>query len=256
MIAASWRRPLGVLSVGLLGMAAVAGCGSEVQGEGSASTSSSSSSSSASAGASSRTGDVEDLSAGLLPAEAFGAGAQLTPITADQLAAQPDQLGGGLGALQDLTITPESCAPAVKQVQPGLDDMDGLAAQTATTGTSATIEILAAGAAVSGSLDSFTSGIQACPQATISSPEIGTATVTFSPLDVPAVGDGSAGLTMSISATGPDGTPITVPLLLAMAIDGDRLVSLTATDPTGAPDPAAFAQLFQQAYDHQADALD
>jgi hypothetical protein len=255
MITGPWRRPLGVLSLGLLGMAAVAGCGSEVQGNASAATSSGSSSGSASGSASSSTGDIEDLSAGLLPADAFGAGAQITPITADQLAAQQDQLGG-LGGLQDLTITPESCAPAVKQVQPGLDDMDGLAAQTATTGTSATIEILAAGAAVSGSLDSFTSGIQACPQATISSPEIGTATVTFSPLDVPAVGDGSAGLTMSISATGPDGTPITVPLLLAMAIDGDRLVSLTATDPTGAPDAAAFAQLFQQAYDHQADALD
>jgi hypothetical protein len=255
MITGPWRRPLGVLSLGLLGMAAVAGCGSEVQGNASAATSSGSSSGSASGSTSSSTGDIEDLSAGLLPADAFGAGAQITPITADQLAAQQDQLGG-LGGLQDLTITPESCAPAVKQVQPGLDDMDGLAAQTATTGTAATIEILAAGAAVSGSLDSFTSGIQACPQATISSPEIGTATVTFSPLDVPAVGDGSAGLTMSISATGPDGTPITVPLLLAMAIDGDRLVSLTATDPTGAPDPAAFAQLFQQAYDHQADALD
>lgn len=255
MITGPWRRPLGVLSLGLLGMAAVAGCGSEVQGNASAATRSGSSSGSSSGSASSSTGDIEDLSAGLLPADAFGAGAQITPITADQLAAQQDQLGG-LGGLQDLTITPESCAPAVKQVQPGLDDMDGLAAQTATTGTAATIEILAAGAAVSGSLDSFTSGIQSCPQATISSPQIGTATVTFAPLDVPDLGDGSAALTMSISATGPDGTPITVPLLLGMAIDGDRLVSLTATDPSGAPDPVAFAQLFQQAYDHQAAALD
>jgi hypothetical protein len=250
MIRRSRRRPLGVLSVGLLGTAVLAGCGSEVAGNASASSSSSSSSASASS-----IGDIEDLSAGLLPAEAFGAGAQISPITADQLAAQRDQLGG-LGGLQDLTITPESCAPAVKQVQPGLDDMDGLAAQTATSGTAATIEVLAEGAAVSGSLDQFASGIQGCPQATITSPQIGTATVTFTPLDVPDLGDGSAGLSMSISATGPDNTPITVPLLLGLAIDGDRLVSLTATDPSGAPDPAAFAQLLQQAYDHQADALD
>jgi hypothetical protein len=45
-------------------------------------------------------------------------------------------------------------------------------------------------------------------------------------------------------------------VLLGMARDGDRLVALTATDPTGATDPAAFAALLQQAYDHQADALD
>ena len=50
--------------------------------------------------------------------------------------------------------------------------------------------------------------------------------------------------------------PVAVSLLLGMAADGDRLVSLTTTDPTGATDPAAFGALLQQAYEHQADALD
>ena len=42
-----------------------------------------------------------------------------------------------------------------------------------------------------------------------------------------------------------------------MALDGDRLVSLIATDPTGdGADAAAFGRLMQQAYDHQHTALD
>jgi hypothetical protein len=245
------RRSLGVLTAGLLGVVAVAGCGSEVEGQASASSTSSSSSS-----ASENTGaldDVEDLSAGLLPAEAFGAGAQVTPLTADELA-QQSQLGG-LG-LQDVTITPESCAPAVKGVQPGLDDLEGLGAQTVTVGSGATVEILLAGDGIAEGVDQLASAVDTCPQATITTPEIGTAEITFTPLDVPDLGDASAGLTMTLSITGPDGQPLTVPVLLGMVQDGDRLVSLTTTDPTGATAPAAFAALLQQAYDHQADALD
>jgi len=256
MITASWqrRRTIGLLTAGLLGLAGVAGCGAEVEGQASAADPASSTGSSASE--SGGTDDVEDLSAGLLPASAFPAGAQLTPITADQLTAQQEQLGGGLGGLQDVTVTPESCAPALAQVQPGLEDMDGLAAQTATVGNAATVEILAEGAALAGSLDQFADGVAACPEATITSPQIGTATVTFQPLEVPDLGDGSAAVTMTMSIPGPDGTPLTVPLLLGMALDGDRLVSLTTTDPTGAADPAAFGQLLQQAFEHQSDALD
>src|SRR3712207_8605029 len=108
------RRRLGLLTVGLLGAATVAGCGSEVEGEASAASSSSTSSSPASDSAAETTGaleDAADLSAGLLPAEAFGAGAQVTPITADQIEQQQGQVGG-IGGLQDLTIVPEACAPA------------------------------------------------------------------------------------------------------------------------------------------------
>jgi hypothetical protein len=250
------RRSLGVLAAGLLGAAAVAGCGSEVEGR--ASESSASSSPAGSSSASRSTGaldDVADLSAGLLPAEAFGPGAQVTPVTADQLASQQSQLGG-LGGLTDLTISPESCAPAVKSVQPGLDDLDGLGAQTVTVGSAATVEILAAGAGIAEGVDQLASTPQTCPQATISAQQIGTADVTFTALDVPDLGDGAAGLTMTLSLTGPGGQPVSVPVMLGMVKDGDRLVSLTATDPTGAGDPVAFAALLQQAYQHQADALD
>ena len=257
MTTRSWcrRRPLEVLTATVLGAATIAGCSSEVAGRASASDPSGAAGSPSASGSTGALDDVADLSAGLLPAEAFGPGAQVTPITADQVAQQQSRLGA-LGGLTDLTISPESCAPAVASIQPGLDDLDGLGAQTVTSGTGATVEILAEGAGISDGVEQLGATAQTCPQATITASEIGTATVTFTALEVPELGSGSAGLTMTLSLTGPDGQPVTVPLLLGMAADGDRLVSLTATDPTGASDPAAFAALLQQAYQHQADALD
>jgi hypothetical protein len=98
--------------------------------------------------------------------------------------------------------------------------------------------------------------VETCPQATITAPEIGTADVTFAALDVPALGDASAGITMTLALPGPDGQPITLPLLLGMVRDGDRLVSLTQIDAAGNADPAAFTALLQQAVEQQAATLD
>jgi hypothetical protein len=256
MIMGPWRRsrPLAVLTAGLLALTAVAGCASEVQGTASPDSSSAAAGSSKAAGSTGALGDATDLSAGLLPAAAFGADGQVTPITAEQISQQSKM--GGLGGAGGLTITPESCAPAVTSVQPGLDDLEGFAAQAATSGSAATVEILAAGAGIADGVDQLASTAQTCPQATITAPRVGTATIVFGALDVPDLGDGSAGLAMTTTVTGPDGQPLTVAVLLGMARDGDRLVSLTSTDPTGASDPTAFAALLRQAYEHQADALD
>ncbi|WP_222266120.1 hypothetical protein [Modestobacter marinus] len=239
------------MGAGLLGSLALAGCGAEVEGVASPS----SSASSPSSAASSSTGALDgagDLSAGLLPAEAFGPGAQVAPVTADQLRQQQGRLGG----LQDVTITPEACAPGVKSIQPGLDDIAGLGAQTATVGTSTTVEVLASGEGVGAGVDDLSSTAETCPQATITAPEIGTADMTFTALDVPALGDGSAGISMTLSITGPDGQPFTLPMLLGMVRDGDRLVSLTQVDAAGGADPAAFTALLQQAFEQQAATLD
>jgi len=129
MIMTSRRRRLpGLLGVGLLGSVALAACGSEVEGQASASSSASSSPSLVASESTRALDGAEDLSAGLLPAEAFGAGAQVTPITTDQLEQQPAQMGG-LGGLRYVTITSEACSPGVKSVQPGLEDVAGLGAQ-------------------------------------------------------------------------------------------------------------------------------
>jgi hypothetical protein len=257
------RRQVGLLTTGLLGAVLLSGCSSQDEGASSSASSSSSSSSSSgsapatspSAGASTAAlDDVADLSAGLLPAEAFGPDARATPVTAEQLA-QGQSSVGGLG-LKDVTVTPEQCAPAVQSVQPALDGVTGLGAQTVTVGPGATVEVLAAGAGVADGVERLAATVDACPEATIAAPQFGTIDVTFSALQVPDVGDASAGFTMVAAIPGPDGRPVTVPVLLAMARDGDRLLSLTTTDPTGATDAAAFGALLQQAYEHQADALD
>lgn len=250
--------------MGLVGSVALAGCGSDVEGEASPGTSSSSASTSAasssaasSSAAAESTGALdgaEDLSAGLLPADAFGSGAQVTPITADQIEQQAQF--GGLGAQPDLTITPEACAPAVKGIQPGLDDVAGLAAQTATVGSTTTVEILAAGEGIAEGVEELASTAETCPQATITGPSIGTAEVAFAALEVPDLGDAAAGVSMTLTVAGPGGQPVTVPLLLGMARDGDRLISLTQTDAAGGTDPAAFAALLQTAFEQQDDALD
>ena len=83
------------------------------------------------------------------------------------------------------------------------------------------------------------------------------------------LGDGAAALRYTTSATTPDGTHVTVPVLVGAVQDGDRLVVLISlADPTGgaaaggtatptpaALDPVAFTDLLQEAYQVQADAL-
>jgi hypothetical protein len=240
-----------LLTGGLAAVAALSACGSgEVSGQ---ATAGSPAVSGSSAGSSSDPlADVADLSAGLLPVDAFDAGTTVTPITREQLQ-QQSQLAGG--SMQGLTVTPESCTAAVQGTQPGLDDVDGLAAQTAQLGTTATVEVLAGGAAVADAVDTLTSGVSACPQATVTSPQFGTAIIDFQPVDAPDLGDGAAvvGFTTSVTT---DGQAVTVPALIGLVQDGDRVVTLVSTSPGAAADPAPFLALLQQAYEHQADVLD
>jgi hypothetical protein len=91
----------------------------------------------------------------------------------------------------------------------------------------------------------------------VTSPQIGTATVDHAELDVPDLGDGSAGASVTTTVTGPDGRPQSVPALVGVVQDGERALVLVSTDTQGdAPDPAAFTALLEQAFDAQAAALD
>ncbi|TFV62681.1 UNVERIFIED_ORG: hypothetical protein E4P37_16585 [Bacillus sp. AZ43] len=212
---------------------------------------------------SSATESEPDLASGLLPAEAFGADASVVAVTAEQL-----QQGAGLAAAgaEGLQISPEECAAAVEGAQPTFDDFDDVAAQSATTGSGTTVEVLVRGGPTEGTVDALGAAAERCPQAQVTSPEVGQATITFETLPVDDLGDGAAMLRYTTVVALPDGSQVSVPAVIGAVEDGDRLLvlmnletsSLGTGDP-GAPatplDPAAFADLLAQAYETQADAL-
>jgi hypothetical protein len=203
-----------------------------------------------------------DLASGLLPADAFGPEASVVSITLEQL-----QQGAGAVAAnaEGVEITPEACAAAVQGTQPSFDDFGDVAAESATIGSAVTVEVLVRGGPTKDAVDELADAAERCPEAQITSPQIGQATVTFEALPVDDLGDGAALLRYTTTVSLPDGTQATVPALIGAVQDSDRLVVLMNLDagaatPGGTPaapqDPAAFAGLLEQAYEVQADALD
>ncbi|GAB3202000.1 hypothetical protein GCM10027261_38070 [Geodermatophilus arenarius] len=248
------RRPV-LATAGLLAVPLLAACGGEdVRGAASPASTSSSSSASGSSSASPSSSAGTDLAPGLLPAEAFGAGAQVTPLTEAQLA-QGAAVAGGTA--EDLQVTPPECGPAVQGTQPSFDEYDDVAAQVAVTGTVTTVQALASGGPAEDALAGFGQQLDRCREVQVSAPQVGTVTIAFAGLDVPDLGDGSAGVTYTTTVTGPDGQQLTVPALVGVVQDGDRVVVLLTTDTSGGrPDPTAFTGLLEQAYETQAEALD
>jgi hypothetical protein len=234
----------------------LSGCG----GDGGGGDAAASGSSSPAAGTS-----APDLAGGLLKADSFGPDATVAALSLEQLRA-----GTGLAALgKDMTITPASCATAVQRTQPDLDAYDDVVGVSATTGPSATVEILLRGGPTEGAMDQMAQAVQRCPHAQVTSPKLGTVTVDFESLPVADLGDGAAAMRYTTSVTTPDGGHVTVPVLVGAVEDGDRLVVLISlADPRGgaaagaaatpapaALDPAAFTDLLRQAYQVEADAL-
>jgi hypothetical protein len=246
----SARSALALTAVVALGTA----CGGSDEGQEAASTSAATSSS-----AEETTGP--DLASGLLPADAFGADASVIAISPEQL-----EQGAGLAAsgAEDLQITPEECGVAVKGTQPKFDEFDDVAAQSATGATSTTVEMLVRGGPTKDAVAQLATAGERCPQAQVTSPEFGQATITFEQLPVDDLGDGAALLRYTTAVSAPDGTSVTVPALIGAVEDGDRLLILMSLETAalsggtgGTPtDPAAFAELLAQAYETQAEALD
>jgi hypothetical protein len=201
-----------------------------------------------------------DLASGLLPAEAFGPDATVVALTPEQLAQ-----GAGLAAsgTEGLQISPAECGAAVEGAQPQFDDFDDVAAQSATTGSATTVEVLVRGGPTADVVDQMTAAVQRCPQAQVTSPQFGEATITFEALPVDALGDGSALLRYTTVVNLPDGSQVSVPAVMGAVEDGDRLLILMNLETSGlvggagsAPvDPAAFAALLADAYETQAEAL-
>jgi hypothetical protein len=187
---------------------------------------------------------AQDLSRGLLAADAFGPGATVRSVTLAELQQQLAAVPGGLGsALAGVQITPPACATALQGLGAGLVGITDLAGEGARTGARGTAEAL------------VRSTVGACRQAQVTSPH-GTATVTLDEVSVPALGDGAAAVQATAVLTPADRAPVTVSGLLGLVRDGDRLLLLgTAAPGAAAPDRASFALLLQKAFDTESSAL-
>ena len=254
------RRASAALATGLAAAALLTAC----SGDDGDAVARSSEAGSSTAGSSTVGGSsAPDLASGLLPADAFGPDASVTAIPREQL-----QQGAGLVAAgpQAPQITLAACAAAVEGAQPTFTDFEDVAAESATSGSATTVEVLVRGGPTADTVALLADAAARCPQARIAAPQFGEATVTFENLPVDDLGDDAALLRYTTAVTLPNGGTATVPALIGAVEDGDRLLVLTSLDTSGiaggpasgAPglDPAAFSDLLERAYRTQADALD
>lgn len=243
-------RRLATALVGLGALAVLAGCADSPGGTASAPTSSAPASTGSSSGGdgaeSTAPTPTEDLTAALLPAEAFGPDATVVTVSVEQLSSASTGLPAGA------SITPETCAQDVGGTQLSVEDFGSIVAQTATTPVGVTVQVLAESDQLDGTTPRFDELLARCPQVTVTAPDGSTATIDFTALDVPALGDTSEGVTYTTAVRGTDGTNLTVPTLLAVATDGNRMLYLQQTGTNTAPlDQAAFTTLLEKAFDTQ-----
>ncbi|NEK56899.1 hypothetical protein GCU56_03315 [Geodermatophilus sabuli] len=245
-------RLVPVLATGLLA-GVLAGCGGEPGVEEAGATA-------PAAVPAAATDPATDLAEGLLPADAFGPGARVVPLTPDLLAGSGLPMGGlpGAGLPTDLTVTPQECADVLATLPTPDGDVPEFAAQVAVTGTSATVQALVAGPATADAVPTLQRAAAACSDATVEAPGHGSGTVVVTPVDLPEeLGDDALGLALTATARTPDGRQVTLSGLVGLVPDGDRLVALATGDARGGPvDQAAFGALLTRAYETQAAALD
>jgi hypothetical protein len=227
-------------------------CGGDApDGTDAAAGSSAASSTASSSAAAEPTAEISPLAEGLLPADAFGGKATVVPLSREQL-----RQSAGLAAdPASLDVSPESCAGVLSSTQPPIDDYEDVAAQSATVGATTTVEVLLEGPATTDAVAALADAVETCPEAQISSPELGDATLTFEDLGAPALGDAVAAVRYTTTVT-QGGQEVSVPALVGLVQDGDRVITLLtiATDGSS-PDAAAFTSLLQQAFEVQAEKL-
>jgi hypothetical protein len=252
-------RNVGRRSSGLVAAVAAATLLAACAGQNKDGTAASSSSGSSSAASSSSSGPRQSpLSKGLLPASAFPQ-ATVVSMTVQQF---KQATAGQLAQASGLQVSPPECATALKTTQPDVDQVKDMVGQSATQQGSATIEAIMTGSATDGAVDKLKAAMTSCPKIDLTAPQLGTATLTFAPLDVSGVSDQAAAAQYTLTVTPPNHPPVTVPALMAVAQDHDRLVLLmTLTANAGGaapatPDTAAFTALFGKAYTTEKKALD
>jgi hypothetical protein len=203
-----------------------------------------------------------DLAAGLLPAEAFGKGADVDPLPFDGVPGLDHWGDRGPWGHDDESLTPSECQTALEQAGTQFGDVQDAAGQVARADNVRTFEVLAVPTQPVNVVEEFGAVVAACRDVSFSEEngdgDHGDGQVSIDPLQ--GLPDGMAGASVTFSGTYPDGTWAATSLI-GVAQDGDRVLVLaqmswddTADDT--ALDSAAFTALLQQAYDVQAGALD
>jgi hypothetical protein len=245
------RRPA-ALAGAVCWVVLLTGCGGGDEETGEVAASSSAPSASASSSAPAEPSEESSrLAAGLLPAAAFGEQATVIPLSREQLR----QSTGLATDPADLDVTPQICADVLSGTQPPVDDYEDVAAQGVTVGATTTVEVLLEGKVTTRAVETLAQAVESCPEAMVTSPEVGEATLTFESLDAPDVGDAVAVVRYTTTLT-QGGQEVSVPALAGLVQDGDRLITLLtiATDGSS-PDAAAFTSLLEQAFEVQAEEL-
>jgi hypothetical protein len=245
------RRSAAFLGAGLVAGAVLTGCGAPQTPTAPAAATGPAETFAAATGSAAPTAG-SDLAAGLLPAEAFGAGATVTRLPLDLLS------NDGHGWLDEETVTPPECRTALDQLTSQFSGVKAAAGQVARADGVRTFEVLAVPNASVNAVEQFKAVVGACGSASFSEnhgeENHGDAKLSIDALK--GLPDGMAGVSVTFSGTYPDGS-WSATTVAGVAQDGDRVLALAQMSHDGTVlDPAAFAGLLQQAYEVQADALD
>lgn len=224
-------------------------------------------------------GAGSDLAAGLLPAEAFGEGAEIDQLPLGDVP-HVDHWGHrghwghgghwghrGHGWWDDEEgVTPTECRTAMEQAAAQFGGVEDVTGQVARTDDGVkTVQILAVQDTSGNAVEHFRAVVDACGSVSFSE-DYGHGDVNgqVSVEELPDLPEGMAGVSVTFSGDYPGGSWSTT-ALAGIAQDGDRVLALMQTahdhdDPDSADgdavDPAAFTALLQRAYDVQSDALD
>jgi hypothetical protein len=184
--------------------------------------------------------DVGQLRDALLPASAFGADATVLSGSLDQLGTALPGLGG---LPEGTTVTPALCGAALAMLPHDADALPSLVARAALTDQVRSLELLADGPQLAGLPLPVDQLLATCSTVTVTAADGAATTVQLAALDVPALGDGSAGLQVTVTA--PQGTSSA---LVGVVSTGSRALLLVQSGAAGAlPDATAFTQLLGSA---------
>jgi hypothetical protein len=256
------RRSAAVLGAGLVAGTVLVGCASDRTATAPAAATGPVETSSAPA-----TDTDSDLAAGLLPAEAFGEGAEVDSLPLDHLTDLDhlDHWGHHWWLGDKGDVTPPECLTALEQAASQFSGVTDAAGQVARTEEVRTVEVLAVPDAPGNVVEQFRAVVGACESVSFSEhhghPDM-TGQVSID--EVQGMPEGMAGVSVTFAGDYPGGS-WSASALAGVAQDGDRVLALMqmshhhgdAESPDAdPPDPAAFIALLEQAYDVQADALD